>query len=319
MSVPAGTFQAHAAIGVREDLADVIHDISPMDTPFMSNVQRGKADQVLHEWQTDSLAAASATNAQIEGGDATGQTATPTVRRSNYCQLSWKVPRVSGTLRASNTAGRRDEFSYQTAKRGRELKRDIESALLGDQAATAGAAGSARACAGVGPWLWTNAIATCTSATTTADTSGFPQDAVASVASSSAITETRLKSCIASIWTQGGDPTVIMAGATDKQTLSGFSGIATQYKDNVVGPAAIIGAADVYVSDFGTHYIVANRFMSTGNVFVLDLEYWEVAYLRSIQRTPLAKTGDSDRALILAEYTLAALNGDASGKVYKTA
>ena len=319
MAVPTNTFQTYGAVGEREDLQDVIYDISPMDTPFMSNVGRGSASQSLHEWQTDALAAASSTNAQVEGDDPDADAAGATSRFGNQCQLSWKVPRVTGTLRATDTAGRADEFSYQVAKRGRELKRDIEAALTGQQGATAGAAASARALAGVGRWLWDNQVQTCTSATTVTTTSGAPNGSVATVASASAITESSLKTCIQNIWTDGGDPTMIMAPAADKVTISGFTGIATQFKDNVVGPAAIIGAADVYVSDFGTHYIVASRFMATGNVYVLDLEYWKVCYLRPIQNDMLAKTGDSDRSLILAEYTLAALNPSASGKVYATA
>lgn len=318
MAVPTGTFQTYTAIGEREDLQDVIYDISPVDTPFMSNVSRGSASQSLHEWQTDSLAAA-ANNAQIEGDDPDADSASATVRYGNYCQLSWKVPRVTGTLRATDTAGRADELSYQTAKRGRELKRDIETALLGTQSGTAGAAASARTLAGVGRWLWDNQVQTATSATTVTTTSGVPNGTVMSAASASAITETSLKSVIQQTWTDGGDVTLVMCGASDKQTISGFSGIATQYKENNVGPAAIIGAADVYVSDFGTHYIVANRFMAAGQVYVLDMEYWKVCYLRPIQSTPLAKTGDSDRSMILAEYTLAALNPSASGKVYPTA
>lgn len=318
MAVPTGTFTTYGAVGEREDLSDVIHDISPIDTPFMSNAKRGKATQTLHEWQTDSLASA-ASNAQIEGDDPDADTATATVRYSNQCQLSWKVPRVTGTLRATDTAGRADELSYQVAKRGRELKRDIETALLSNQGGTAGAAASARTLAGVGRWLWDNQVQTCTSATTVTTTSGTPNGAVASVASASAITESSLKSVIQNIWTDGGDASLIMCGAADKQTISGFSGIATQYKENTVGPAAIIGAADVYVSDFGTHYIVANRFTAAGSVYCLDMEYWEVSYLRPIQSTPLAKTGDSDRSMILAEYTLSALNPSASGKVYATA
>lgn len=318
MAVPTGTFSRHTAVGARESLADLIYEISPTDTPFMTNVKRGKASSVFEEWQTDSLAAAVSTNAKIEGDDAATDTASPTARLGNYCQISTKVPRVSGTLRAVDTAGRRDELSYQIAKRGRELKRDIETALCKVEAASAGGAATARELAGVGSWLWTNNYETGASSTTPTVTSGAPTtDPTAGTALT--FTEDMLKSVIKQCWDSGGDPTLVLCGSFNKQKASAFAGIATQYRDNQqTGPATIIAAADVYVSDFGQHQIVASRFSPATNVYVLDLEYWEVRFLRPIQTVELAKTGDSDQRMLVAEYTLAALQPDASGKVYTT-
>lgn len=316
MAVPTGTYQRFAAIGLREDLENIIYDISPMDTPFMSNVTRKKATSTFHEWQTDVLDAAVATNAQIEGDDAVTNTASPTSRFGNYTQIMTKVPRVSGTLRASDTAGRRDELSYQIAKRGRELKRDMESSFLGTQAATAGAAASARTMAGVAAWLFGNTVANGTAATTVAVTSGAPLTAPTS-GTAATFSETMLKSAIKQCWDDGGNPNIVMLGSFNKQIASAFAGIATQYRDNQqTGPATIIGSADIYVSDFGQHQIVANRFMPSNQVYVLDMEYWSVAYLRPIQNVELAKTGDSDRSMILTECTVIADNPNASAKVY---
>ena len=318
MALPTGTFTSHTAIGVREDLSDIIYDITPMDTPFMSNIARDSADQPLTEWQTDVLAAAVASNAQIEGDDANTSTAVPTLRFNNYCQIATKVPRVTGTLRTSDTAGRADEMSYQISKRGRELKRDIETTICGTQVATAGSAVSARACAGVAGWLYTNTVALGTAATTVVLSGGHPSTAP-TASTAAAFTEAHLQSAIAQAWTQGGDPTLVLMDSANKRIASAFSGIATQYRDNPqVGPATLIGAADVYVSDFGTHNLVASRFMPTNDVYVLDLEYWSVAYLRPIQQQPLAKTGDSDRMLILTEFTLCAKSPDANAKIYTT-
>lgn len=318
MALPTGTFTAHTAIGIREDLSDIIYDISPMDTPFMSNVARESAEQVLVEWQTDVLADAVATNAQIEGDDANTSTAVPTSRFNNYCQIATKVPRVTGTLRTSNTAGRADELSYQIAKRGRELKRDIEKTACGTQVATAGSAVSARACAGIAGWLYTNQVQLGASATTPALTAGHPSTAP-TAGTAAAFTEAHLQSAISQCWTQGGDPTLILMDSTNKRLASAFSGIATQYRDNPqVGPATLIGAADVYVSDFGTHNLVASRFTADDDVYVLDLEYWAISYLRPIQQQPLAKTGDSDRTLLVSEFTLCAKSPDANAKVYTT-
>lgn len=318
MAAPTGTFQTYQAIGIREDLSDMIYDISPMETPFMTNASRGRATAVLHEWQTDVLDAATSGNSVIEGDDATTNTAVPTVRLANNCKISDKVPRVAGTQIAVNTAGRRNEMSYQIAKRGRELKRDIEKALCGTQASTAGAAAGARQIAGIGAWLWTNQVKKGAAATTVAVTSGAPTTAP-TAGTAGTFTEANLKTLIASCWTEGGDPGMVLVGSHNKQIASGFSGIATQYRDNQqVGPGVIIGSADIYVSDFGQHRIVPSRFTALNNVYLLDMEYWEVAYLRPITQTQLAKTGDSERRQILAEYTLCAKAPSSSGKVYTT-
>jgi len=319
-SVPGGTFTGYAAIGEREDLQDIIYDISPMDTPFMSNAGRGRASAVFHEWQTDELAAASASNAQLEGDDYNADTATPTVRLGNYTQISAKAPRVTGTLRAVNTAGRRDELSYQIAKRGRELKRDIESALLGVQPADDGSAATARALAGVGRWLWDNQVRKDATATTPAVTSGAPTTTI-TPGTTGTFVEDDLKSIVKQCWDNGGNPTVVMTGSFNKQVASAFSGIGSLYRDvqpSALMPGTIMGAADIYVSDFGQHQIVANRFMPANNVYALDMEYFEVAYLRPIQQEDLAKTGDSDRKLLIAEYTLCAKEPKSSGKIYTT-
>ena len=155
MATPTNTFSTYDAIGNREDLADVIYDISPMETPFTSAISKNTASSTSHEWQTDSLASA-ANNAVIEGEDATTTAASPTVRLNNQTQISDKVPRVTGTQRIVDKAGRGDELDYQVLKMGRELKRDIEVALTSNKAKAAGSESVARECAGVESWLATN-------------------------------------------------------------------------------------------------------------------------------------------------------------------
>ncbi len=286
----------------------------------MSNVARGKATAHLHEWQTDAMAAASASNAVIEGDDATTNTVVPTARFANYTQILTKVPRVSKTQREVNSAGRRDELSYQIAKMGREIKRDLEASLTSRNKAAAGDSASAATMAGLGAWLFGNVVKPTanSSGTTAIITSGAPTTAV-SAGTAGTFIESDLKSCIKLCWDDGGDPGVVMVGAFNKMQASGFSGIGTQYRDvqpSAVAPGSIVGAADLYVSDFGTHQIVANRFQATAEVYVLDLEYWSVDFLYPFTQEPLAKTGLSDRVLISTEVTLAALNPNASGKVF---
>lgn len=316
MAVPANTTTAHSVIGNREDLADVIYDISPVDTPFLSNAMKSSASNVLHEWQTDSLRGATA-NRQIEGDDATATAFVATTRLSNYCQISEYTVSVSGTQRAMNHAGTADEFSYQTAKGGRTLKRDLEHALTRNQASSAGGAGTARSLASLESWLATNYVSegTGTAQTTPGYASGTvaaPTDSTVAGTFEKASLDTAIQNC----WTQGGDPKIVMVGPFNKTKVSGFTGIATLYKD-VPGlqQATIIGAADYYVSNFGQHAIVANRFQRDETALVLDMEYLGVAFLRNMETEPLAKTGDADRTQLICEYTLEVKNEAASSKV----
>lgn len=317
MSLPTNTFSSYDAIGNREDLENMIFDISPMETPFVSRAEKVKATAVFHEWQTDALAAAAA-NKQLEGDDATGNTLSATTRYGNYCQISRKVVVVSGTQRAVNTAGRRDEYSYQVAKAGKELKRDMEFALTQNQASDNGSEATARSLGSVESWLFSVSgnVVDGTGGTTAAYSSGVSAPTDASSTNTITFTEARLKSVIKSCWTDGGDPGVIMVGPFNKQTASGFTGIATLYRDaNGNKQASVVGAADLYISDFGEHRIVPNRFSRDRTALVLDMDYWAVASLRSMQVIPIAKTGDADKAELLTEYTLVARNPNASGKI----
>jgi hypothetical protein len=318
MTVPAGTFQTAQAIGNREDLEDIIWDISPTETPFQTMVSKGKATAVFHEWQTDSLDAAAA-NAAIEGDDATTNTATPTVRLKNYCQILTKVPRVSGTQDAVKKAGRGSEMAYQIRKRMQELKRDLEFALVRNQSSSAGNGSTQPArMASVESWLATNK--TSVGQGTNQTTPGYSSGTVAAPTDSTTagtLTESALKAVIADVWNSGGDPSVLMVGKATKGKISGaFSGVATRYRDVPSGKQAqVIAGVDLYVSDFGSHRIVPNRFMRDQNILVLDTEYWQIAQLRPLQNTELAKTGDSERRQLLMECTLVCRNEKASGKV----
>lgn len=312
MAVPTNTVTEHSVVGTREDLQDVIFNIAPTETPFMSGIEKSGASQVLHEWQTDDLSAA-ATNTAVEGDDPTALALSPTVRVGNYCQISQKTVIVSGTSSASDQAGRSDELSYQVSKRGRELKRDMEFALVQNQASTGASAGSARTSAGAESWLETN-----TSFGGTGANGGFSGGTVSAPTDGTqrALTKALLDGVIQSCWTQGGDPTVIMVGPHNRTVVSGFSGISSlETPANANSDVTLIGAVDFYKSNFGTLKVVPNRFMRDRTALVLDMEMWSVAFLRSLQMNSLAKTGDNEKRQMLAEYTLCCKNEKASGKV----
>ena len=253
----------------------------------------------------------------MEGDDATGNTLAATTRYGNYCQISRKVVVVSGTQEAVNKAGRDSEFRYQIAKAGKALKRDMEYALTRNQASENGAEATPRALGSVESWLWSFSgnVIDSTGGTTPEYSAGVsaPTDGTQNLT----FTEARLKSVIADCWTDGGDPKVIMVGPYNKQQAStNFTGISTLYKNTPgMSQATVIGAADTYVSDFGEHMIVPNRFNRDRVALVLDMDYWKVATLRPMQQIQLSKTGDNEKRELLVEFTLVAANPNASGKI----
>jgi hypothetical protein len=313
MALPTNTFATYEAIGNREDLSDVIYRIDPTDTPAMSGFEREKATAVNHEWQTQALASVDTANAVLEGDDATTDAATPTVRLGNICQISDKVARVTGTQRAVDHAGRDDELEYQEMLKGLELKRDMESIIVGtNQAKVTGNDTTARKTASLLSWIKTNtskgASGTDPSA---ADGTGTRTDGTQRV-----FTEASLKSVLQSVWNSGGKPDTIMVGGFNKQVFSTFTGRATPIEDTKA--KKIVAAVDAYESDFGRLKIVPNRFQRSRDVLVLQMDMWALAYLngRRMVSIPLAKTGDSDRRQMLSEYALVSRNEKASGGVF---
>lgn len=306
------TYQTYTAIGQREDLSDVIYNISPTDTPFMSSIGKTKATATYHEWQTDSLAAP-ALGGAVEGADASSITASPTTRIGNRTQIFTKSVAVAGTLEAVDKAGRKSEKAYQLAKVSAELKRNIELTLLSNQVSAAGNSSTARTMGGLQAWLNTNydggTDGVAGASGTTARTDGTDRT----------FTETILKTVVAEVYTAGGTPKVLMVNPAHKQLVSAFAGIAAQrYMAPSNEPTTIVGAADVYMSDFGTISIVPNRFMNSTNAgdetaFLVDPDMAAVAYLRPFQTIELAKTGDSEKTQLLAELTLEVKNEAAHG------
>jgi hypothetical protein len=307
------TYQTYTAIGMRQDLTDVIYDISPTDTPFMSSIGKTKATAVLHEWQTDSLSAASLSNFTVEGATASDGTMSPTTRVGNRLQIAQKTVKISGTLQSVDKAGRKSEKAYQLAKASAEIKRDMETSLLSNQTATDGNSSTARKLGGLQAWLATNGdfgtSGVAGASGTTARTDGTNRT----------FTETILKTVVKEVYASGGNPKVLMVNPAHKQLVSAFTGIAAQrFMAPANTPTTIISAADVYLSDFGSISVVPNRFMTSTNscdetAFIVDPDMAAVAYLRPFQTNELAITGDNESTQLLAEYTLEVRNEAAHG------
>ena len=301
------TFDTYDSIGEREDLSDVIYNISPTDTPFLSSAAKTKSTAVLHEWQTDSLTAAVTDNAVIEGDQVTIDAITATTRLSNSCQILDKAICITGTQEAVDKAGRASEIAYQIAKKAKELKRDFEASLCSNNAEVTGSATAARVMGGLRSWVATNDVMG------TSGTSGGLGNTAAGNGTQRVFTESLLKSVIKSVWNAGGNPTMIMVGPFNKQKLSGFTGNSTRF--DAGADATLYTSVDVYASDFGQLQVVPNRFSRDRDAWVLDMDYWGVAFLRDFTMHELSKTGDSEKRQLLLEATLESRNEAASGVV----
>lgn len=308
MAQPSNMYDTYDMVGIIDDLEDEIYNISPTQTPILSMLKRMKATSTFHEWQTDALASAVATNANIEGDDATTDAQTATVRVGNYTQIPDKVILVSGTDRAVKTAGRGDELEYLIAKAGKEIKRDMESQITQNKASVAGNSSTARQSASMESWLTTNDDRGASGVQ-----GGFSAGIVAAPTDGTqrAFTEAIAKNVLQLVWASGGDPSTILVGPKNKQVFSGFTGNATRM--DKAEDKSVTASVDVYISDFGEHKIVPSRFNRDRTALFLDPQYWAIAYLRPFQTQKLAKTGDSDRVQLLCEYTLVCKNEAASG------
>ena len=330
MAVVANTYLTYDAKGLRADQSDLISDISPTSTPFQSNIGTRDADATFYEWQTDSLSAASATPV-VEGQDLSSFTAvSATTRLGNYAQINMRDFIISGTEQKVLKAGRASEVGYQAAKAAKELKRDVEKACLQNAGAVAGATATARVTAGFPSWLKTNE--TSTNVTAPAYTGSTPLASAATdiwngFGTPTAFTEAMLKTTMQECFESGGEPTVLMVGPYNKTVVSGFSGIASsRYNVDGAEPSVIIGAADIYVSDFGNLSVVPNRFFTTvedegaGSLmndwaFLIDPDEVKLATVRPYSIEALAKSGDADKRMALIEWGLQVNNEAAHGVV----
>ena len=290
MAQPTNLFDTFETVGIREDLVDVIYNISPEDTPILSAIPRTAAKSTKHEWQLDSLATP-ATNAVIEGDDATIDALSATTRAFNFCQIADKVIALSGTQSAVDAAGRADEMAYQIAKKSKELKKDMEFDLIEPNIQVSGSATAARELGSIPTWLKTNGDAGTSGSLSTGSGTDLPGSGT-----DRDLTETILKTVIKEVYESGGEMDMLVCPPSVKQVISGFNANTTRF-----GPAEAkteFAAIDVYSSDFGDLRVVPNRVMAVTDakdVFIIQRDMMATAYLRDFQVQDLAKTGDSEK------------------------
>ena len=323
MAAPANTRTTYGGVQIREDLSNIIYNISPMDTPFMNGCGKGTASNTLFEWQKDELAAAAA-NRKLEGGDPATLPVVEPTKLTNYQQISEKAVQTSGTAEAVDWAGRKSSQAYQLAKRAKEIKRDMELMLTGEEVKAVGAFAVPRATAACMTWMGDAAAADSNIIDATAGpaapiaNAGDGTSVAAPAGAEVVLTMAQVNDCVEQIFKAGGSPDVIMCDSSLKIKMSSLAGstvadIVTNH--DKTAPASAINSVDVIVTDFGTFKIVPNRFCLANQLYVLDYDFWSIDYLRPFQTETLAKTGDSVKQMMVAEYGLRGKNGQASGAV----
>lgn len=313
MAVPSNTIQTMTRVGNREDLSDIIYNISPTDTPFVTAIGRETASAVYHEWQTDALVSANAQNKAVQGDDLSNENRPATTRLGDYTQIFTKVVGTSTTQQAIRSAGRANEHSYQLAKAGKEIKRDLEKRYLGNFPAVPPTSTVPGESAGAIAFMRTNSSrgAGGTNPTLSGTTTGYP-NAIGTAGTPRAFTETLLKAGVAQAWENGGDPTMVIMSLKQKQVAATFSGLATQRREAGDKRLTIVAGADVYVSDVGEVQFVPDRFADPSVALVIDPDMWAIATLDPMQRRKLAVTGLADRDAMYTEQTLVCRNDAAS-------
>jgi hypothetical protein len=314
MAAPTNTVTTLTTVGVREDLEDVIYRVAPEETPFISNIGKAKASAIRHEWQTESLASPNPANAALEGDDvATLEAGNSTARVSNICQIFRKTFGVSRTQEIVDKAGRASELNRQKVLKGIELRRDMEARFIGNFASVAESGSTPRGSAGALAWLTTNA-----SRGGGGSNGGFSSGIVAAATNGTQRTfsETLLKTALALAFGNGGRPSQAYMGPAHKQQFSAFTGIAA-IRHEVGGPkpAQIIGAADVYVSDFGNLTLIPHPYGLTRDCLLADPEMFAVGVLDGTKSKRLGDTGDTEKHIMTNESTLICRNEKAHAVV----
>lgn len=301
MSVPANVYQTYTEVGIKEDVSDVITNISPRKTPFLSSIGNDKVTQPLFQWQEDSLRAVRDNTAAVpQGSDATLSAVVPTVMRQNYTQIFMDAVGVAGTVQATQAHGRGRELAYQMAKTAAQLKRDLENALVGTaQTAAAG------------------------SASVAGNMAGFQQQIdsgnVYHAGASTNLSESLLVTALEGAYVAGADPSRIMVTPANSIIVAAFASAAGRYRTiptEIKGASGtIVNAVNLYVSPFGEQKVELNRFLRASNTLIFEPDMWMLATLRPWTRETLAKTGDSEKQMLVGEFSLKHKNYKASSVI----
>lgn len=300
------------AKNLKEDLVDIINDISPTATPVLSAIGKTSAKQQYHSFMTDTLSAADANNAAPEGADAPEANNYGPNRVGNFTQIFRRPVTVSNSLIESDTAGAKNEFIRQVVKAGKEMKLDNEASIVSDNASVQGTATVAGKSAGMGAWLSTNAMHGAGGST-----EGFGVgNTVAPVVDGTTrpLTESMLGELLEKIYAHADpDDYKLISNPVLRNTINAFSGNATKY--NMADKKSVVNTVELYDSSYGTLHIGLSRYLKETSIIAFNPELWAWASLRPLTKIDLGVTGDSKKMLLISEGTLEAKNEAGNGKI----
>jgi hypothetical protein len=270
-------------VGVAEDVSSTIANISPSATPFQSLVKSEKVHSRTFEWLEDSLRSA-ANTALVEGADSSMTAVGQPTTRSNTTQIVGESFQVSATSDAVKTHGRAKETAYNLAKVLKQVKLDVEKSMIGvSQAAVAGSASAARKMASIDQQI-----------STTVDAGSNSTDA---------LTEAKLLELGQTCYTNGSDPSVLMIKPADSTIIAGFASSSNRQRD-LADAKTLVNSIDVLVTSFGTYKVILNRLNLATNAYLIDPSMFKQCVLRPFTRTLLAKSGDSDKHMVIGEISV---------------
>ena len=313
MAQPSNTLDSYDVKGIREDLENVIYDISPEETPFYSSLKKVKASNTYHEWQTDSLRS-SAANAHIEGDDTVGEARTATTRLGNYTQIFKNAVIIPDTDEGLDKAGRAAEMAYQVLKIAKEQKLDIDKALFDNNKYEVGSATAARELAGCGAYVKSN-VANIGGSGGANPTGSVPGNTARTDGTATVFSQADFDTVMQGIWESGGNPDTVYLSAFQMNKALDFTGYNNQRSHIEATSKTVVKAVDIYVTPWGTVEFTPSRENRGRDVWIMDSDMWAVGVLRPTKNTELAKTGDSTKRQVLTELTLISKNEAASGLV----
>tara|TARA_R100000458_G_C8275013_1_gene250020 strand:- start:764 stop:1717 length:954 start_codon:yes stop_codon:yes gene_type:complete len=312
MGIVTGSRQTYDATeAIKESVEDIIYNISPTDTPFMNNAGRMNVSNTTFEWQTEALPSPSDSNKQPEAEEFTASTMVDTTRLANSCQISVRNAVVSGTQNVVSQYGKTTEMAHQLMLAARILKNDVEAALVSKNPRVSGSSGTARQTRALEHWITTNDTRGTGGAQATGEAAAMTD---ASSGNQVALAEADVEAAMQTIYTGGGEPDVIMCGPFNKRKISDFTGRSNTR--HMVDVNTVSSNVTLFASDFGDLRVMVNRKQRDRTVFLLDFEYWKVAFLRPFTRQEIAKIGDSDREQLIVEFGLTASQESASGAIF---
>jgi len=310
----------------REDLLEQITNISPFDTPFVSQAPKVGCRHIYHQWLTDSLSTPDLTGA-IEGGDWLLDTTTAAARQFNVTMILRKDVGLSMSQRAVDTAGFSDQYAYEVQKATKELAIKLEKIVFGAVSLATGTSAAGRVMKGLQAFIATN--------TAFAGTVTTPSVAPGSAGFDGLVDVNDFNSMLNSIYTQGGNPEQVYVSPKVKRQISAFTvagaTAGTPHARNIAAvDKKLVGAIDFYDSDFGLIQIVLDRWVpestntvtatanatnTGGQMFFLSRAINRLAWLRPVQHELVGKRGDSVAGLVVGEVTLEVLNEKANGRI----